>query len=789
MHVGSARPSTTNTELAGSTGTYVDDVAPAGCLHAQILRSPHARARITAIDTAAAAALPGVRLVLTGAQLAEELGPLPLLVEPDAIGMARGVVPVLAVDAVRYAGEPVVVVVADDEATAAGAVGLVVVEWDVLPAVLDRDAALLPGSPIVEPGWPDNVLLRQHLDAGDLDAAVAAAAGRVDGELSAARIMASPMEPAGIVASWDQRSGRLTCWASTQNPHVLRSYIGAALGLSTHDVRVIAPRVGGAFGAKIPLRQEELLACHLSRRLRRPVKWIEQRREHLVACGHSRDIRCRYDVAHAADGTILGMRVDLVADVGAASALSGFVMAMNTFMCMPGPYRVTNLSMDLTAVVTNRAPWQAYRGFGKEAASFFLDRIVDHVAAATGVDTVDVRLRNFVPAEEMPYPQPSGPVTDSGDFAACLRLLLDVVDVPSFRQEQAAARLAGRLLGLGFGQELTPEGASPPASLFGGYDSAHVRMSASGDVTVLTGVTSPGTGNETGIAQIVADSLGCELHRIRVVQGDTDISPHGSGNYSSRSLTVGGQAAHLAASDVRAKLVQVGASMLEADPRDIVVSEGRVTVAGSAGPGISLDAVAAEVHLNPHGVHMNDVEPGLEVVRYSKMENVFHQPMTQGRFSMYPNWSNASAAAVVEVDPETGTVTVLRYALVHDSGRIVNPMLADAQLQGAVTQGIGAALYEFVAYDDEGHALSDSFMHYTIPSAKEAVRVEIAHVETPSPYTHLGVKGVGESGISAPSGAIAGAIEDALGLSGALTAPPFTPSRVWSALHAAGGPR
>ncbi len=314
-------------------------------------------------------------------------------------------------------------------------------------------------------------------------------------------------------------------------------------------------------------------------------------------------------------------------------------------------------------------------------------------------------------------------------------------------------------------------------------------MSASGDVTVLTGVTSPGSGNETGIAQIVADSLGCELHRIRVVQGDTDISPHGSGNYSSRSLTVGGQAAHLAASDVRAKLVRVGASMLEADPRDVVIAEGRVTVAGSAGAGLALDAVAAEVYLNPHGVHMNDVEPGLEVIRYSKMENVFHQPITQGRFSMYPNWSNASAAAVVEVDPETGTVTVLRYVLVHDSGRIVNPMLADAQLQGAVTQGIGAALYEFVAYDDEGHALSDSFMHYTLPSPKEAVRVEIAHVETPSPYTHLGVKGVGESGISAPSGAIAGAIEDALGLSGVLTAPPFTPSRVWSALQAAGGPR
>ena len=321
-----------------------------------------------------------------------------------------------------------------------------------------------------------------------------------------------------------------------------------------------------------------------------------------------------------------------------------------------------------------------------------------------------------------------------------------------------------------------------------GVEGAHIRVSATGEVAVFTGVTSPGTGNETGLAQIAADALGCALEDVRIVQGDTDLCPQGSGNFSSRSVTAGGGAVALAAADLRAKLTAVAASMLEADPDDVVLERGRAWIAGDRQSALLLSAVAREVHTNPHGAHMNGIEPGLEAIRYRKIENVFHQPETQGRYSTYPNWSNASAACVVEVDAETGIVRVLRYVLVHDAGTIVNPLLAEAQLQGAVTQGIGAALHEFAVFDAGGRPLSDSFMHYTIPTAKEAIAVQIAHHVSPSPYTHAGAKGVGESGISAPAGAVASAIEDALrDFDVRLGGPPYTPSRVWAAIHDARG--
>jgi aerobic carbon-monoxide dehydrogenase large subunit len=787
-YVGRPVPGLTAPLLVQGAGTYVDDVAPPGCLHAVLVRSPHARAAILGTDTTRTRALPGVVDVVTDAELWDGTEPrtLPLQADATPLGAYAPKVFPLARGRVKYVGEPVAVVVAEDRFTAAAAADLVTVEYAVEAPVLDSQKALLPGAPLVEPDWPDNLMLDEHVETGDVAAAFAEADGIAAGELRTDRLAASPLEPRGIIADWEPRSGRLTVHAATQTPHPLRAFLAEFLGLPTTAVRVVAANVGGGFGAKLPLAPEEVLIPMLTRRLARPVKWIEERREQLGALGHSRDMRCRYRVAFRAGGTVTGLETRLTADLGIPSAQVGRGMAVNTFLCMPGPYRVPNLSISLAGAVTNKAPWQAYRGFGKEAAAFFMDRIMDHVADHTGVDRAQVRLCNFIPADAFPAPLASGPVLDSGDYAACLGEVLERVDVSAFRAEQARARAQGRLLGLGFGQELTPEGVALTSSLFNGVESATVRIGPDGAVEVFTGVSSAGTGNETGIAQVVADALGCRLERVTVRQGDTDLSPQGSGNYSSRSLTMGGAAAAQAADTLRKKLLRVAASMLEAKEDDLMLADGRIEVAGDPDTGLALDDVVAEIHLRPHGPHLVDVEPGLEAVGHHRAGNVFHRPAGQGRFSTYPTWSNASAAAVVEVDAQTGVVTVLRYVLVHDSGVVVNPMLADAQLQGAVVQGLGAALYETIGYGPDGAPTAESFMHYTLPSVKEAVAVELGHRCSPSPFTPLGTKGVGESGISAPPGAIASAIEDALApLRIRLTHPPFTPSKVWEAIAAA----
>ena len=516
------------------------------------------------------------------------------------------------------------------------------------------------------------------------------------------------------------------------------------------------------------------------------MRWIEERHEHFAATGHSRDTRCDYEAAYTADGKVTGLRVQLLADMGVQTAITGWGMAFVTWVCVPGAYKIENVVTELQAVVTNKCFWQAYRGFGKDAASFFMNRIMDHVARAAGLAGHEVRSRNFIDQDEFPFTQVNGTIIDSGNYEGTLRKALDLVGYEGFRAEQAAAREEGRFIGLGVGHELTPEGFTMPGSLFAGCDATQVRVTPAGEVVVLTGVTSPGGGNETGIAQIVADALGCELERIRVVQGDTDLCPVGAGNYSSRSIILGGSAALLAAGDIREKLVRVASSMLEAGPGDIEAQDGRLHVRGSPNRSVSFEDAVAQVYLHPHGEHMDGVEPGLESMRNFKIGNVHHTPQRDGRFNTYPTWANATAACVVEVDPETGVVRVVRYALVHDSGRLINPLLAAGQLHGGIMQGIGATLYEFVSYDDEARPLTESFMDYTVPTAREWIPLELAHQDTPSPFTPLGTKGVGESGISSPPGAIAAAIEDALPqLDLQLTELPFTPSRVWSAIQAA----
>ncbi len=783
-YIGRPIPSSTNATLVAGAGTFVGDISLAGCLTAALLRSPHPHARIVSVDTSAAEALPGVVHVATGAELREH--PIPHFTDLGHMGVKEAAVYALAPERVRYVGEPVAAVVAEDEFSAYAALDLIEVHYEPLPAVTDPDEALKPGAPLVEPSWGDNLMIHQQTVAGDPDRAFAEADGVVSGSLRSSRIMAAPLEPRGVVASWDRRQRLLTCWNSTQAPHSLRNYLAKALGLLESSIRVIQPQVGGAFGGKAPTFNEDVLIPYLAWRLKRPVRWIEERHEHFVAAGHARDTRCDYEAAYTADGRVTGLRVELVADMGVQTAITGWGMAFVSWVCIPGAYRIENVTCELRAVVTNKCFWQAYRGFGKDAAAFFMNRIMDHVAQATGVPGPEVRARNFIPSDAFPFTQVNGTIIDSGNYEGTLRTALERIGYETFREEQARAREAGRFIGIGVGHELTPEGFTMPGSLFAGCDATHVRVTPSGEVIVLTGVTSPGSGNETGIAQIVADSLGCELSRIHVVQGDTDICPLGAGNFSSRSLMLGGSAAMLAAEDIRDKLRKVAGSMLEAAPEDIEAQGGRLFMRGSPSRSVGFDEAVAQVYLHPHGEHMDGIEPSLEVTRNFKIENVHHTPHRDGLFNTYPTWANATAACVVEVDPETGVVKVLRFALVHDCGRIINPLLADAQLHGGIMQGIGNTLYEFVAYDDNGHPITASFMDYTIPTTREWVPFEIVHQDTPSPFTPLGTKGVGESGISSPAGAIAGAIEDALpDIDLRLTELPFTPSRVWTAIQRA----
>jgi carbon-monoxide dehydrogenase large subunit len=777
----------TNTQLVAGRGQFTDDVQLPGMATMAVLRSPYAHARIRSIDTSAAEALPGVICVITGEEIAEKTNSIPETYDTAAVG-AKGVQwYALCIDRARYVGEAVAAVVAEDRFTAYNALELIDVDYEELPVVSDPVKAMEPGAPLVEPEWGDNIMASRDIRLGDPDAAFAEADGVVEGEVRSARITGAAIEPRGCVASWDPYKRQLTMWDSTQAPHAVRMYLARTLGIPDTSIRVVQPHVGGAFGLKLPTFQEEPLCAYASMKTGRPVKWIETRQENMLTGGHARDTSFRYKVAYGNDGKLKGIKLDVIADIGVPSALCGWGMSFVTWYCLPCVYKCDNSETHLRSVVTNKCPWNAYRGYGKDAASLLMERIMDHIAKATGLDPMEVRFRNFIKPEEFPYSQVSGAMLDSGDYPAALRKAMDLIGYEDFPRLQEQARAEGRRIGIGLAMELTPEGCSMPGSLMlNGTDSTEVRITPDGSVIVLTGVTSPGSGNETGIAQIVASELGCSLDRITVVQGDTESCPWGFGNYSSRSIIIGGTAGHVAAKEIREKMTRIAANMLEAAPEDITVEDERFVISGSPSRGVSFAEVAFEVYANPHGKNMDGIEPMLQSVRQWKQENVYHQPEVQGRFSAYPSWPYGAAAAIVEVDADTGHVKILRYVLVEDAGTIVNPLLVNANLHGGIAQGIGGAMFERIAYDDAGQPLTATFMDYTLPTAVELPTLEIGHQETPTPFNPLGTKGVGESGVGGTLGSLCAAIENALPEYDLhLTELPLSPHRIWSAIREA----
>jgi carbon-monoxide dehydrogenase large subunit len=682
--------------------------------------------------------------------------------------------PILAADEVRFVSEAVAAVVAVDRYVAEDAVDLVEVKYEPLPVVTDPESALQPGSPLVHVSLPDNVLLHTRYSSGNVDEVFRAADYVFDERLRGGRLVPLPMECRGCLAEYDPAAESLTFWSSHQAPHVLRTWLAEFLGFPEHRVRVIVPDVGGGFGVKLLVHPEEIVTGYVSILLRRPVRWIEDRREYLLASPQARDQTHHIGLAFRADGTLLGIRDRVVVDVGAYSSFPvGAIMEpIVASKSVPGPYRSQAYAYDTYAVATNKPPVGAYRGVGRPVANYALEYMMDLAARRLGLDPADIRLRNLVQPGEFPYRTAGGATYDSGSYVESLQKALEAVDYPSLRREQARLRKEGRFLGIGI-SSLT-EATAPPSVWFksrgdyilAGYDTARVQMDAAGKVTLALGVSSQGQGHRTVFAQLVADELGVDIDDVGVIQGDTAVSPYGLGTWASRSAVLGGGAAILAARKLRDKLLRIAAARLEAAVQDLDLAAGKVSVRGAPGRWLRLDEIAKIALFMPYHLPPGE-EPGLEALAS------FEAPGAA--------YSNTVHVVVLEADAETGQVAFRRYVIAEDCGTVINPMLVDGQVHGGTAQGIGQSLLEEIVYDQDGQSLTASLMDYLAPTALDVPPLELLHFASPSPLTVGGIKGMGEGSASAPPGAIACALADALGV--AVPELPFTPRKLFEAVR------
>ncbi len=732
--------------LVMGASTYVDDLKLNGTLYCSLVRSPYAHAKITSIDTETARLLPGVVAVITGADLkARGVGTLPVA---HRFGEALKAPPhyPIAVDEVNFVGEAVAAVVARDKYIARDAIDLVQVAYTPLPAVVDLDAAYA-GGPFVHEQFGTNIAFEQVVDNGD-GSALEDAEITISQRIVNQRLAPVPMETRGVVASYDRGQKTLTLWTSTQIPHLLRTFLSGVVGLPENHVRVIAPEVGGGFGMKLNVYAEEAIAGMLSIQLGKPVKWIESRGECMASSIHGRGQVDYVDIGANRDGKITHLRVHILADLGAYHQLLTPIIPVLTGLILPGPYDIPNLSYTIHGLFTNKTPTDAYRGAGRPEATYMIERVIDLVAHATGVDPVAVRRRNFIGSDRFPFTSRTGLTYDSGDYPAALDKALTHVDYATFRTEQATARAAGKYLGIGFSTYVEVCGMGPSAAMPAGFgwDSATVRVDPTGKVTVQTGISPHGQGQETTFAQIVADELGIGIDDIVIQHGDTGGSPYGVGTFGSRGTAVGGAAMSFAIGKVQAKAKLIAAHMLEAAEEDIEFTNGKWHVKGAEERGKSLAEIAWVAYTGDTIPY--HIEPGLEATSFFEPPNF-----------TYPFGTHI---ALVEVDADTGEVAIRRYVAVDDCGRIINPMIVDGQVHGGLAQGIGQALFEEVVYDAEGQLVTGSLLDYALPTAKAFPQFETDHTVTPTPVNPLGVKGVGEAGTIGSTPAIVNAVMDAL---------------------------
>jgi len=719
--------------LLRGRGRYVDDIVLPRMLVAAFVRSPHAHALIARVDGAAARALSGVEAVVTGADLARVTRPLAPRLTGDGF-FTPTAWPALAHERVRFCGEAVAAVVAADAYIAADARELVTVDYEPLPAVTSIDAALAR----------EAVLCRREQSRGDIDGAFATAAVTLRETFEHGRCAASPLEPRGLVADWD--GDVLTVWASTQTPSILRRALADVLGLDVTRVRVIAPDVGGGFGVKMHVFPEDVAVAALARQLGRPVKWTEQRRENLSAAAHARQQRMEVELAASADGRVLALRARALSDGGAYHVypLTGLLEPLGSASMLPGPYRTANYAYEVITLATNKPPLGAYRGVGMTMGAFVMERLLDLLAARLSLDPAEVRRRNLIPRDAYPFTSASGMLYDSGDYPKALEQALAMADYERVRAAQRTARAADRPLGVGIAcyTEYTGMGSDVfrrrGMEDVPGEEAASVTMDGDGTVRCATSFPSQGQGHATAIAQVVADRLGVSLERVRVEAVDTNAGPHGSGTFGSRGAVSIGGSVQVAADQVRGKLIALAAQRLEAAEADVVLTDDRAFVRGFPDRALAVGELARLAH-SPSALHAT--------VRFDPPG---------------PTFSGAVHVAVVALDPETGVVTITRYVVVEDCGPLLNPMLVDGQIHGAVTQGIGEALLESLAYDEAGQLLTGTLMDYALPRAGDTPAFEIGHLETPSPRMPGGLKGMGEGGTIGAPAAIANAVADAL---------------------------
>jgi len=704
------------------------------------VRCPHAHATVGVIDAAAARALPGVAAVLT----AEDLETEPLSPGLTGQGFVPTAWPALAAAEVEYGGQAVAIVAAESASIAADARALVQVAYTPRRAVAGIDEALAAGQ----------LLVRRTGSHGEVEAVFAAAPLTFTETFTHGRCAAVPMEPRGVIADWD--GDTLTLWASTQTPSMLRTALAGALGLTQSRVRVIVPDVGGGFGLKVHVFPEDVAVAAAARRLRRPVKWVEERQENLGATVHAREGRVTVDVAADRTGRVRGLRARVISDGGAYHIypLTAALEPLGAASILPGPYRIEAYAWDALAVRTHKPPLGAYRGVGMTMGAFVMERVMDLVAERVGLDPAEVRRQNLIPADAYPWTSPTGYVYDSGDYPRALEHALELADYATLRREQAAARAQGRLVGVGLAcyTEYTGMGAEGfrrrGLTDLPGVEAATLTMDADGSVRCATSFPSQGQGHATTIAQVVADRLGIALQCVRVVPSDTSIAPAGSGTFASRgAVSIGGTVA-VAADRVRERLRALAGQQLEAAAADIVLADGRAHVRGFPERGIAVAELARLAAFPPRGGLPADLEPGLTATVSFNLPG--------------PTFSGAVHVALVEIDRETGRVTVRRYVVVEDCGRVVNPMIVEGQIHGAVAQGLGEALLESIVYDGDGQILTGTLMDYALPRADEVPTFEIGHLQTPAPGMPDGVKGMGEGGTIGGPAALANAVADAV---------------------------
>jgi carbon-monoxide dehydrogenase large subunit len=755
--------------LLRGEGRYADDIAPPGTLHAAIVRSPHAHAHIRGVDTAAARTLAGVAAVITAADLGSANRPLPNRFPHPTLHYYPQYP--LARAKVHYAGEPVAVVVAESRYLAEDAAERVVVDYEPLPAVVDMEGALQPGAPVVhdDQDAPDNLAGRFTQQFGDVDAAFASAPVVVRQRFEIGKCAGIPIECRGLVAV-PSPLGELTIWDATQTPHMIRDILAELLDKAPSEIRVIPPDVGGAFGGKVPFYPESFLIPYLALQLGRPVKWIEDRQENLLAAIQERGQVHEAALAVDRDGKILGVQDRFVADTGAFCPW-GIVVPIITSSVIPGPYKLPAYRCDVDVAYTNTGPLAPYRGAGRPQAVFVIERLLDEAARTLGMDRAALRRRNLIQPDEFPYAvglvgrDGSPLVYDSGDYPGCLEKLLELIDYRAFAGEQTAARAQGRHLGLGLGFAVENNGLGP-------HEGARIRVEPSGRVVIATGACSQGQGHLTTLAQLAADVLTVRPEQVTVVAGDTDSIPYGTGTFASRTAVNAGNAVVIAARQVKDQALRLAGHLLEANPDDLELVAGAVRVKGaSQNRQLTLEELADFASARyPGRSFPAGLSVGLEATHY------FTPPAV--------TYSNGAHAAVVEVDPSTGVVSILRYAMVHDSGNVINPLVLDGQLQGGFAAGIGNALYEEMVYGESGQLLTGSLLDYLIPTADKVPDVRLAHLCTPSPFNPLGVKGVGESAIIAVPACINNAVADALGIP--VNPTPLTPHKLRTLLDAAG---